>query len=54
MAQNHDKKSSLNALWNKFTATGSVADYLAYSALRGENYDDSGRNSPERAYSRGT
>ena len=54
MAQNHDKKNSLNALWNKFTATGSVADYLAYSALRGENYDNSGRNSPERAYGRGT
>ncbi|HRU96490.1 MAG TPA: hypothetical protein P5092_03495 [Ruminococcus sp.] len=41
-------------LWEKFAATGSIADYLAYRSEKEKENDDNRGNSPERTDSRRT
>jgi hypothetical protein len=40
--------------WEKFAESGSVADYLAYAAIKGLEHADSERRGSEPADMRGT
>ena len=44
---------SKESLWNRFAETGSVGDYLRYSALRDTLHDDNRGDRPEGTPGRG-
>ncbi len=39
---------SMDVLWDKFAVSGSIEDYLRYSAQKDTENDNIGRNSPQR------
>ncbi len=39
-------------LWDRFTETGRIEDYLSYAAYTKDTNDHNRRNSPERALGR--
>ncbi|HQL99172.1 MAG TPA: hypothetical protein PLH98_01215 [Ruminococcus flavefaciens] len=39
-------------LWERFTETGRIEDYLSYAVYTEDTHDNNRRNSPERALGR--